>query len=134
MVQTRWDHINKNSSLLTHFQAFLLDAHFSVEQMGRNTAGYFINFSGTGGVWRKACMLDAGGWHTDTLTEDFDLSYRAQLKGWKFKYLEEISVPAELPPVISVLKTQQYRWIKGKCRNSAQACKGCTAIQYTIQN
>jgi cellulose synthase/poly-beta-1,6-N-acetylglucosamine synthase-like glycosyltransferase len=123
MVQTRWDHINKNSSLLTHFQAFLLDAHFSVEQMGRNNAGYFINFSGTGGVWRKVCMLDAGGWHTDTLTEDFDLSYRAQLKGWKFKYLEEVSVPAELPPVMSALKTQQYRWIKGNAETARKHVK-----------
>ena len=123
MVQTRWDHLNKNSSLLTHFQAFLLDAHFSVEQMGRNTAGYFINFSGTGGVWRKACMVDAGGWHTDTLTEDFDLSYRAQLKGWKFKYLEEVSVPAELPPVMSALKTQQYRWIKGNAETARKHVK-----------
>jgi len=118
MVQTRWDHLNKNNSLLTHFQAFLLDAHFSVEQMGRNNAGYFINFSGTGGVWRKRCMLDAGGWNADTLTEDFDLSYRAQLKGWKFKYLEEVSVPAELPPVMSALKAQQYRWIKGNAETA----------------
>ncbi len=123
MVQTRWDHINKNSSLLTHFQAFLLDAHFSVEQTGRNNAGYFINFSGTGGVWRKECMLDAGGWHSDTLTEDFDLSYRAQLKGWKFKYLEEVSVPAELPPVMSALKTQQYRWIKGNAETARKHVK-----------
>lgn len=123
MVQTRWEHLNKNSSLLTHFQAFLLDAHFSIEQMGRNNAGYFINFSGTGGVWRKACMVDAGGWHTDTLTEDFDLSYRAQLKGWKFKYLEEVSVPAELPPVISALKAQQYRWIKGNAETARKHVK-----------
>ncbi len=123
MVQTRWAHLNKNHSLLTHFQAFLLDAHFSIEQMGRNSAGYFINFSGTGGVWRKACMLDAGGWHTDTLTEDFDLSYRAQLRGWKFKYLEEVSVPAELPPVMSALKTQQYRWIKGNAETARKHLK-----------
>jgi cellulose synthase/poly-beta-1,6-N-acetylglucosamine synthase-like glycosyltransferase len=118
MVQTRWAHLNQNHSLLTQFQAFLLDSHFSIEQTGRNSAGYFINFSGTGGVWRKACMLDAGGWHTDTLTEDFDLSYRAQLKGWKFKYLQDICVPAELPPVMSALKTQQYRWIKGNAETA----------------
>jgi len=128
MVQTRWDHINKNNSLLTHFQAFLLDAHFSIEQMGRNNAGYFINFSGTGGVWRKTCMLDAGGWHTDTLTEDFDLSYRAQLKGWRFKYLEDISVPAELPPVMSALKTQQYRWIKGNAETARKH------VRYVLQS
>ena len=118
MVQTRWEHLNKNYSLLTHFQAFLLDAHFSIEQAGRNSAGYFINFSGTGGIWRKACMLDAGGWEADTLTEDFDISYRAQLKGWQFKYLENIGVPAELPPVMSALKTQQFRWIKGNAETA----------------
>ena len=118
MVQTRWSHLNKHYSLLTHFQAFLLDSHFSIEQMGRNSAGYFINFSGTGGVWRKACMLDAGGWDSDTLTEDFDISYRAQLKGWKFTYLEDVCVPAELPPVMSALKTQQYRWIKGNAETA----------------
>lgn len=113
MVQTRWDHLNKGYSLLTHIQSFLIDAHFSVEQAGRNACGYFINFSGTGGVWRKACIIDAGGWNSDTLTEDFDLSYRAQLKGWKFRYLEHVGAPAELPPVMSALKTQQFRWIKG---------------------
>jgi len=118
MVQTRWSHLNKNYCLLTHFQAFLLDAHFSIEQMGRNSAGYFMNFSGTGGVWRKACMIDAGGWHYDTLTEDFDISYRAQLKGWKFNYLEDVCVPAELPPVMSAMKTQQYRWIKGNAETA----------------
>jgi cellulose synthase/poly-beta-1,6-N-acetylglucosamine synthase-like glycosyltransferase len=89
MVQTRWDHLNKGYSLLTHIQSFLIDAHFSIEQAGRNACGYFINFSGTGGVWRKTCIIDAGGWNSDTLTEDFDLSYRAQLKGWKFRYLKE---------------------------------------------
>lgn len=118
MVQTRWEHLNKNYSLLTHFQAFLLDAHFSIEQSGRNSAGYFINFSGTGGVWRKACMQSVGGWHADTLTEDFDISYRAQLQGWQFKYLENIGVPAELPPVMSALKTQQFRWIKGNAETA----------------
>ena len=118
MVQTRWTHLNKNNSLLTHFQAFLLDAHFSVEQKGRNSAGYFMNFSGTGGVWRKACMEDAGGWHADTLTEDFDLSYRAQLRGWQFLYLEDVTVPAELPPVMSALKAQQFRWIKGNAETA----------------
>ena len=124
MVQTRWSHLNKNYCLLTHFQAFLLDSHFSIEQTGRNSAGYFINFSGTGGVWRKACMIDAGGWHYDTLTEDFDISYRAQLKGWKFTYLEDVCVPAELPPVMSAMKTQQYRWIKGNAETARKHLKG----------
>lgn len=123
MVQTRWTHLNKNNSLLTHFQAFLLDAHFSVEQKGRNEAGCFINFSGTGGVWRKACMQDAGGWNDDTLTEDFDLSYRAQLKGWQFLYLEEVAVPAELPPLMSALKAQQFRWIKGNAETARKHVK-----------
>ncbi len=123
MVQTRWTHLNKNNSLLTHFQAFLLDAHFSIEQKGRNNAGYFINFSGTGGVWRKDCMLDAGGWHADTLTEDFDLSYRAQIRGWQFLYLENVTVPAELPPVMSALQAQQFRWIKGNAETAKKHVK-----------
>ncbi len=113
MVQTKWGHINKNASLLTSLQAIALDGHFSIEQTGRNTGGYFINFNGTGGVWRKQCILDAGNWQADTLTEDLDLSYRAQLKGWKFLYLEDVTTPAELPPVISAFKSQQFRWAKG---------------------
>jgi cellulose synthase/poly-beta-1,6-N-acetylglucosamine synthase-like glycosyltransferase len=113
MVQTRWEHINKNYSLLTKLQAFGLDAHFSIEQVGRNSGNCFINFNGTAGIWRKSCIVDAGNWQSDTLTEDLDLSYRAQLKNWKFVYLEDVGSPAELPPVMSALKTQQYRWTKG---------------------
>lgn len=113
MVQTRWEHINRNYSMLTYLQAFGLDAHFSIEQVGRNAAGSFINFNGTAGIWRKECIIDAGNWESDTLTEDLDLSYRAQLKGWKFQYLEGVGSPAELPPVMSALKSQQYRWTKG---------------------
>ncbi len=113
MVQTRWGHLNKDYSVITRMQAFGLDAHFTVEQKGRNLAGSFINFNGTAGVWRKQCILDAGGWQSDTLTEDLDLSYRAQLKGWKFKYLEEVESPAELPVIMSAVKSQQYRWNKG---------------------
>ncbi|MBT6439510.1 MAG: glycosyltransferase, partial [Flavobacteriales bacterium] len=113
VVQTKWEHLNKGYSTLTSLQAFGLDAHFTVEQKGRNFAGYFINFNGTAGIWRKSCILDAGGWESDTLTEDLDLSYRAQLKGWKFKYLEEVEAPAELPATMSALKTQQFRWSKG---------------------
>lgn len=112
-VQTRWDHINKDYSILTRLQAFGLDAHFSVEQGARNNAGSFINFNGTCGIWRKECIEDAGGWSSDTLTEDLDLSYRAQLKNWKFKYLEEISTPGELPVIMPAIKAQQYRWNKG---------------------
>lgn len=113
VVQTRWEHINRDYSFLTSLQAFGLDAHFTVEQGGRNAAGYFINFNGTAGVWRKECIEDAGGWQSDTLTEDLDLSYRAQLKGWKFKYLEGVGAPAELPAAMNALKTQQFRWTKG---------------------
>lgn len=113
VVQTRWEHLNKEYSLLTKLQAFALDAHFSVEQGGRNSAGHFINFNGTAGVWRKQAIEDGGGWKADTLTEDLDLSYRAQLKGWKFLFKEEIGSPAELPAEMNSLKAQQYRWTKG---------------------
>jgi cellulose synthase/poly-beta-1,6-N-acetylglucosamine synthase-like glycosyltransferase len=113
MVQTRWGHINRNYNLLTKLQAFALDAHFTIEQVGRNAKDGFINFNGTAGVWRKKCILDSGNWSPDTLTEDLDLSYRAQLKDWQFVFLENVESPAELPPVMSALKTQQYRWTKG---------------------
>jgi cellulose synthase/poly-beta-1,6-N-acetylglucosamine synthase-like glycosyltransferase len=117
VVQTRWGHINRNYSLLTKIQAFALDAHFTLEQVGRNSKGHFINFNGTAGVWRKACIIDAGNWQGDTLTEDLDLSYRAQLKNWKFKYLVDVETPAELPVVISAARTQQFRWNKGGAEN-----------------
>ena len=113
MVQTRWGHINQEYSLLTRVQAFGLNAHFTIEQKGRLNAGSFINFNGTGGIWRKTCIEDAGGWHHDTLTEDLDLSYRAQLKNWKFEYLEDVLSPAELPVLMPAVKSQQYRWNKG---------------------
>ena len=113
MVQSCWDHLNDSDSLITRLQAFGLDAHFSVEQVGRNQGGNFINFNGTAGIWRRACIEDAGNWSADTLTEDLDLSYRAQLKGWKFIYLEDLKSPAELPPIMSALRSQQYRWTKG---------------------
>ena len=117
VVQTRWGHLNRNYSLLTKIQAFALDAHFTLEQVGRNSKGHFINFNGTAGVWRKTCILDAGNWEGDTLTEDLDLSYRAQLKKWKFKYLENVETPAELPVVISAARSQQFRWNKGGAEN-----------------
>ena len=113
MVQTRWGHLNEQYSWLTRMQAFGLNAHFTIEQKGRLKAGSFINFNGTAGIWRKECIQDAGGWQHDTLTEDLDLSYRAQLKGWKFEYIEEIQAPAELPVLIPAVKSQQYRWNKG---------------------
>jgi len=113
VVQTRWGHINKDYSLLTELQAFGLNGHFAIEQGGRTASGHFINFNGTGGVWRKTCIEDAGGWEHDTLTEDLDLSYRAQLKGWRFEYREDVIAPAELPITMSALKSQQHRWMKG---------------------
>ncbi len=113
VVQTRWGHLNRDYSLLTRLQAFGLDGHFTVEQGGRSQAGSFINFNGTGGVWRKSCIIDAGGWSADTLTEDLDLSYRAQMRGWYFKYLENVYVPAELPVFMDAIKLQQFRWNKG---------------------
>jgi cellulose synthase/poly-beta-1,6-N-acetylglucosamine synthase-like glycosyltransferase len=102
---------------LTRIQAFALDAHFTLEQVGRNAKGHFINFNGTAGIWRKECILDAGNWEGDTLTEDLDLSYRAQLKDWKFKYLEDVETPADLPVVISAARSQQFRWNKGGAEN-----------------
>ena len=113
MVQTRWEHINGDESYLTKAQAIALDGHFVIEQQVRNKAGFFINFNGTAGIWRKDCIIDAGNWQADTLTEDFDLSYRAQLNGWKFKFLNDVTSPAELPADINALKTQQFRWTKG---------------------
>lgn len=117
VVQTRWEHINRDFSLLTKIQAFALDFHFILEQTGRNFGKHFINFNGTAGLWRKACILDAGNWQGDTLTEDLDLSYRAQLKDWDFKYLDEVTTPAELPVVISAARSQQFRWNKGAAEN-----------------
>jgi cellulose synthase/poly-beta-1,6-N-acetylglucosamine synthase-like glycosyltransferase len=113
LVQTRWEHINRRYSFLTRVQAMALDGHFVIEQNVRNKAGFFINFNGTGGIWRKECIYDAGNWEADTLTEDLDLSYRAQLLGWKFKFLNEVTSPAELPSEINALKSQQFRWTKG---------------------
>lgn len=113
VVQTRWGHTNQEYSLLTKLQAFGLDAHFTIEQVGRSHAHSFINFNGTAGVWRKETIIDAGGWSADTLTEDLDLSYRAQLKGWQFIYKEEVESPAELPIIMPAIKSQQFRWNKG---------------------
>lgn len=113
MVQSRWEHLNSNHSILTKAQALALDGHFVIEQTVRNKAGFFINFNGTGGVWRKDCIEDAGNWDADTLTEDLDLSYRAQLNGWKFIFLKDFTSPAELPSEINALKAQQFRWTKG---------------------
>ncbi|HEX7181916.1 MAG TPA: glycosyltransferase [Thermoanaerobaculia bacterium] len=113
LVQGRWDHLNREYSLLTRVQAILLDGHFFIEHIGRNRTGRFFNFNGTAGIWRRRAIEDSGGWEHDTLTEDLDLSYRAQLRGWKFLYLPELAVPSELPVDINGFKSQQYRWAKG---------------------
>jgi cellulose synthase/poly-beta-1,6-N-acetylglucosamine synthase-like glycosyltransferase len=113
MVQTRWTHINRNYSLLTEVEAILLDGHFVLEHSGRARTGLFFNFNGTAGMWRRAAIDEAGGWQHDTLTEDTDLSYRAQLQGWTFLYLQDVECPAELPIEMTAFKTQQARWAKG---------------------
>src|SRR5450759_10179 len=113
MVQARWGHINQDYSLLTKIQAILLDGHFVLEHGGRNRAGRFFNFNGTAGVWRRAAIIDAGGWQHDTLTEDLDLSYRAFLRGWQAVYLRDVVVPAELPVTFSAFRRQQHRWARG---------------------
>ena len=113
VVQTRWEHINQNYSLLTKLQAMQLNVHFTVEQQGRKSGNYMLQFNGTAGVWRKSTIKDAGGWEADTLTEDLDLSYRAQLKGWEITFLEKFGSPAELPAEMNGLKSQQFRWMKG---------------------
>ncbi len=113
MVQARWGHANAGASLLTRLQAFGLDAHFALEQHTRQRTGCFINFNGTAGVWRRRCIEEAGGWQGDTLTEDLDLSYRAQLAGWRLRYLPAVEVPAEVPVEMNALRTQQFRWAKG---------------------
>jgi cellulose synthase/poly-beta-1,6-N-acetylglucosamine synthase-like glycosyltransferase len=118
MVQTRWAHINRNYSFLTEVEAILLDGHFVLEHSGRARSGRFFNFNGTAGVWRRRAIDEAGGWQHDTLTEDTDLSYRAQLKGWKFLYLQDVECPAELPVEMTAFKTQQARWAKGLIQTS----------------
>ena len=117
-LQARWGHINRESSWLTRAQATGIDGHFIIEQESRSEKGVFLNFNGTAGIWRRACIEDAGGWHHDTLTEDLDLSYRAQLRGWRIRYLPHISAPAELPAHINAYKRQQFRWAKGSIQTA----------------
>lgn len=133
VVQTRWGHLNRNDSLLTKIQAFALDFHFTIEQVGRNVGKHFINFNGTAGIWRKSCIYDAGNWQGDTLTEDLDLSYRAQLKGWEFVYLKDVITPAELPVIMSAARSQQFRWNKGAAENFRKNFKR-VLLDSTISN
>ena len=118
MVQARWGHINADYSLLTRAQSIGIDSHFSIEQGARAWSGLFLNFNGTAGIWRRQAISEAGGWHADTLTEDMDLSYRAQLAGWQLKYLLEVACPAELPVQVSAFKSQQFRWAKGSIQTA----------------
>lgn len=118
MVQSRWGHLNPKESWLTRAQELGLNCHFIIDQEGRSKGGYFISFNGTAGIWRKSCIEDAGSWEADTLTEDLDLSYRAQMKGWQFNFCPEIISPAELPNRIQALRSQQFRWIKGGVETS----------------
>jgi cellulose synthase/poly-beta-1,6-N-acetylglucosamine synthase-like glycosyltransferase len=118
MVQARWSHLNRDESLLTRVQALFLDAHFAVESAARNFGGRFFNFNGTAGIWRRAAIEEAGGWSSSTLTEDLDLSYRAQLAGWEFVFLNDVEVPAELPAALSGFQDQQHRWAKGSIQTA----------------
>jgi cellulose synthase/poly-beta-1,6-N-acetylglucosamine synthase-like glycosyltransferase len=120
VVQCRWEHVNREFSALTEAQAVMLDGHFVMEHAGRAWSGRFFNFNGTAGIWRRAAIAQSGGWQHDTLTEDMDLSYRAQLRGWKFVYVPEVATPAELPVEMSAFKSQQFRWAKGSIQ---VACK-----------
>ncbi len=113
LVQARWGHLNRKSSLLTRAQSLGIDGHFMIEQSARNWGGLFMNFNGTAGIWRKEAIIDGGGWEWDTLTEDMDLSYRVQFKGWETIYLPDLIVPAEIPEDINAFKSQQFRWAKG---------------------
>ncbi len=118
MVQTRWGHINRGYSLLTRIQSMFLDGHFIIEHIARNRSGRFFNFNGTAGIWRKQAIIDAGGWQHDTITEDLDLSYRAQLAGWQFIYVPDVVAPAELPVEMNAYKVQQHRWAKGSVQTA----------------
>lgn len=118
MVQARWGHINREYSVLTHAQSMMLDGHFVIEHIARNRSGRFFNFNGTAGIWRKAAIIDAGGWQHDTVTEDMDLSFRAQLRGWRFVYVPQAIAPAELPCEMNSFKTQQFRWAKGSAQTT----------------
>jgi cellulose synthase/poly-beta-1,6-N-acetylglucosamine synthase-like glycosyltransferase len=133
LVQARWGHLNRDASLLTRAQAVFLDGHFAIEHRGRNQRGRCFNFNGTAGIWRRKTIDDAGGWRSETITEDFDLSYRAQLKGWKFKYRDDIVVPAELPQSWRAFRSQQARWTRGSIETCRLLLKDVVcASQWTL--
>jgi cellulose synthase/poly-beta-1,6-N-acetylglucosamine synthase-like glycosyltransferase len=118
MVQARWDHLNRDYSMLTRAQSLMLDGHFVIEHIARNRSGRFFNFNGTAGIWRKTAIIDAGGWQHDTITEDMDLSFRAQIRGWKFIYVPDAVAPAEVPCEMNSFKGQQFRWAKGSAQTT----------------
>jgi cellulose synthase/poly-beta-1,6-N-acetylglucosamine synthase-like glycosyltransferase len=124
MVQARWEHLNRDYSFLSRAQAISLDGHFLVEHTARMSGHRFFNFNGTAGILRKACVRDAGGWHSDTLTEDLDLSYRAQLRGWRFVFVPQVACPAELPVEMNAFKAQQHRWVKGSIQVARKLLPG----------
>jgi cellulose synthase/poly-beta-1,6-N-acetylglucosamine synthase-like glycosyltransferase len=132
VVQTKWEHINQDYSLITRLQAFQLNVHFTVEQTGRRLSDYMLQFNGTAGIWRRIAIESAGGWEADTLTEDLDLSYRAQLKGWKIHYLEHFGSPAELPAEMNGLKSQQFRWMKGGAETAKKMLPFVWKSDFTI--
>ncbi|MGE5278612.1 MAG: cellulose synthase family protein [Acidobacteriota bacterium] len=133
LVQARWDHLNRDFSLLTRIQSIFLDGHFVVEHTARNRSGRFFNFNGTAGIWRRRCLEEAGGWQSDTLTEDLDASYRAQLAGWKFLYLKDLVVPAELPVDMNGFKTQQHRWTKGSIQTARKLLPAILSSSYPLK-
>ncbi len=134
MIQTRWGHLNRGYSLLTRVQAMFLDGHLLLEQTARSRSGRFFNFNGTAGLWRRSCIDEAGGWQHDTLTEDLDLSYRAQLAGWKFIFLPDVITPAELPVDMNGFKSQQHRWTKGFDPNLQEIAPDDLAQQPSAQH
>ena len=127
LVQARWGHLNRRASWLTRIQAIFLDGHFHVDHVARARSGCFFNFNGTAGVWRRTCIEDAGGWQADTLTEDMDLSYRAQMRGWRFVYRHDVVAPAELPARLSAFRSQQHRWAKGSIQTARKLLPGLLA-------
>jgi cellulose synthase/poly-beta-1,6-N-acetylglucosamine synthase-like glycosyltransferase len=132
-VQARWGHLNKEYSILTRLQSMFLDGHFIMEHAARNRAGRFFNFSGTAGMWRKATIADAGGWQHDTLTEDLDLSFRAQLKGWRFVFVPDVVTPAELPVEMNGFKSQQHRWVKGSMQTSKKLLRDVVSAKIPLR-
>ena len=131
MLQSRWGHLNAKHSLLTRAQAMGIDGHFVLEQSGRSARNFWINFNGTAGVWRRRCILEAGNWQTDTLTEDLDLSYRAELAGWNFRYLLDLVCPAEIPSTVAAFKGQQFRWCKGSIQTAMKLSKRIWHSEYS---